>query len=56
MAASLYGPDEAQPAIWVYLEQEQAVLERVSLELLSKARELADGSAGGWPACSSAIG
>ncbi|MDT7946730.1 MAG: electron transfer flavoprotein subunit alpha/FixB family protein [Thermoflexus sp.] len=46
MAASLYGPDEAQPAIWVYLEQEQAVLERVSLELLSKARELADGI--GW--------
>lgn len=46
MAASLYGPDEAQPAIWIYLEQEQGALERVSLELLSKARALAD--AAGW--------
>ncbi len=46
MAASLYGPDEAQPALWVYLEHEEGVLERVSLELLSKSRALAD--AAGW--------
>lgn len=46
MAASLYGPDEAQPVFWIYLEHEQGALERVSLELLSKARALAD--AAGW--------
>ncbi|WP_376793013.1 electron transfer flavoprotein subunit alpha/FixB family protein [Thermoflexus sp.] len=46
MAAPLYGPDEAQPAFWIYLEHEQGALVRVSLELLSKARELAE--AAGW--------
>ncbi|MCS6962487.1 electron transfer flavoprotein subunit alpha/FixB family protein [Thermoflexus sp.] len=46
MAASLYGPNEAQPALWIYLEHEEGNLERVSLELLSKARDLAD--AAGW--------
>ncbi len=41
MTQSLYGPDQAQ-GIWVYLEQQGGQLEGVSLELLAKARELAD--------------
>jgi len=47
MAASLYGIEQEQKAIWVFLEQESGVLERVSLELLSKGRQLADQA--GWP-------
>ncbi len=47
MVASLYGKDEAQEAIWVYLERSDGALAGVSLELLSKARELADQA--GWP-------
>ncbi|MFP3853542.1 MAG: electron transfer flavoprotein subunit alpha/FixB family protein [Anaerolineales bacterium] len=42
MVQSLYSLDEEQAAIWVYLEHDQGVLQGVSLELLSKARELAD--------------
>jgi len=41
MAKSLYDPKEAR-GIWVYLEQDQGKLESVSLELLGKARELAN--------------
>jgi electron transfer flavoprotein alpha subunit len=42
MTKSLYGAEEAS-AIWVYLEQDQGRLAGVSLELVGKARELADG-------------
>ncbi len=41
MTQSLYSPEEAQ-GIWVYLEQDGEHLEGVSLELLNKARQLAD--------------
>jgi len=47
MAASLYSVDQERRAIWVFLEQADGVLERVSLELLSKGRALADQV--GWP-------
>ena len=46
MVASLYGVREAQKTIWVFLEQQEGVLEGVSLELLAKGRQLADGV--GW--------
>lgn len=42
MAASLYGPQDEQKTIWVFLEQREGTLEDVSLELLSKGRQLAD--------------
>ncbi|MCJ7622445.1 MAG: electron transfer flavoprotein subunit alpha/FixB family protein [Anaerolineaceae bacterium] len=42
MVASLYGISKEKKVIWVYLEQEDGVLENVSLELLSRGRELAD--------------
>ncbi len=49
MVHSRYGVEAARPEIWVYLEREPAGgLAAVSLELLSKARELADEA--GWPA------
>jgi electron transfer flavoprotein alpha subunit len=41
MVESLYGAKEAR-GIWVYVEQDQGKLESVSLELLGKARQLAD--------------
>jgi electron transfer flavoprotein alpha subunit len=41
MVKSLYDPKEAR-GIWVYLEQDQGKMESVSLELLGKARQLAD--------------
>jgi electron transfer flavoprotein alpha subunit len=41
MAKSIYDPKEARD-IWVYLEQDRGKLESVSLELLGKARLLAD--------------
>jgi electron transfer flavoprotein alpha subunit len=47
MAASLYGIAEERKTIWVFLEHWQDALERVSLELLAKGRELADQI--GWP-------
>ena len=43
MTVSLYNPEEEQKSILVYLEHEGGVLENVSLELLGKAREMADG-------------
>jgi electron transfer flavoprotein alpha subunit len=46
MVASLYGADEETKAIWVYLEHKKGKLAGVSLELLSKGRQLAD--QGGW--------
>ncbi len=47
MVKSLYGVEEAVNAMWVFLEHSGGALEPVSLELLGKARELAD--AAGWP-------
>ncbi len=41
MTKSIYGPEQAR-GVWVFLEQEQGRMEGVSLELLSKGRELAD--------------
>ncbi len=41
MTASDYGPSEAS-GVWLYLEQEESLLEGVSRELLGKGRELAD--------------
>lgn len=46
-ATSLYGPEEEWKAIWVFLERREGQLERVSLELLSRGRQLADEA--GWP-------
>jgi len=43
MSQPLYSPEEAR-GIWVYLEQSGGQLEGVSLELLARARELADES------------
>jgi electron transfer flavoprotein alpha subunit len=42
MVASLYGPQGESKSIWVYLEQEDGLLENVSLELLGHGRTLAD--------------
>ncbi len=42
MVASLYNKEEEQKAIWVFLERQNESLKPVSLELLSKGRELAD--------------
>jgi electron transfer flavoprotein alpha subunit len=42
MVASLYGPEEEEKAIWVYLEHIGGELETVALEILSKGREMAD--------------
>jgi electron transfer flavoprotein alpha subunit len=42
MPPSLYGVKEESKAIWVYLEQDDGVLENVSLEMLAKGREMAD--------------
>ncbi len=42
MVTSLYGIEEEQKSIWVFLERKGDALEGVSLELLSKGRELAD--------------
>lgn len=42
MATSSYGPDAEQKAICIFLEQQAGTLESVSLELLSKGREMAD--------------
>ncbi|MBN1921686.1 MAG: electron transfer flavoprotein subunit alpha/FixB family protein [Anaerolineae bacterium] len=47
MVKSLYGVEEAVNTIWVFVEQSDGVLKTVSLELLAKARELANGA--GWP-------
>lgn len=47
MAESLYGPQQENKAIWVYVEQHEGVIEKVSIELLNKGRDLADET--GWP-------
>ena len=44
MVASLYGVHEEEKVIWVLLEQTDGRLENVSLEILSKGRQLADES------------
>ena len=46
MVASLYGIGEEQKSLWVFLEQTAGAYEGVSLELLSKGRQLADQA--GW--------
>jgi len=45
MVASLYSLEEETQTIWVYLEHEEGQLAGVSLELLSKGRQLADQAA-----------
>jgi electron transfer flavoprotein alpha subunit len=42
LSTSIYSPDEASKTIWVYLETQEGGLAPVSLELISKGRELAD--------------
>ena len=42
MVMSMYGVEEEQRAIWVFLEQAGSALAGVSLELLSKGRQMAD--------------
>jgi electron transfer flavoprotein alpha subunit len=42
MPPSLYGVNDESKAIWVYLEQDDGILENVSLEMLAKGREMAD--------------
>jgi electron transfer flavoprotein alpha subunit len=42
MPPSRYSVDEESKSIWVYLEQDDGVFENVSLEILSKGREMAD--------------
>jgi electron transfer flavoprotein alpha subunit len=46
MVASLYGIDEANQTLWVYLEHEEGRLAGVSLELLARGRQMADQA--GW--------
>ena len=47
MAESLYDPSQEIKAIWVFIEQHRGVIEKVSTELLTKGRHLADEA--GWP-------
>jgi electron transfer flavoprotein alpha subunit len=42
MPPSRYGMKEESKSVWVYLEQDDGVFENVSLEMLSKGREMAD--------------
>ncbi len=42
MVASLYSPKGESKSIWVFLEQQDGIIEEVSLELLARGRELAD--------------
>lgn len=42
MVESLYGINEESKAIWIFLETDGYALQRVSLELLNKSREIAD--------------
>jgi electron transfer flavoprotein alpha subunit len=42
MVESLFGKEAEKKAIWVYLEHDRGELENVSLELLSRGRQLAD--------------
>lgn len=54
MVASLINNHEANQEIWVYLELEGGQLQPVSLEILGKARQLADEMQ--WPLCSLILG
>jgi electron transfer flavoprotein alpha subunit len=54
MVASLYSSAEENKEIWVYLEQEEGVLQHVSLELLGKGRLMADEM--GWQLCALLLG
>lgn len=54
MAASLYRVEEESKSIWVYLEQENGLLEAVSLELLAQGRQMADQM--GWELCALIMG
>ncbi|MCJ7566612.1 MAG: electron transfer flavoprotein subunit alpha/FixB family protein [Anaerolineales bacterium] len=54
MVASLYAPTEANNALWVFLEIEGDGFTGVSIELLSKGRELADRA--GWTLCGLLLG
>ena len=47
MASSIYTADEERKTVWVYLEQTDGRLEGVAVELLGRARLLADQA--GWP-------
>jgi electron transfer flavoprotein alpha subunit len=51
---SLYGPNEENKEIWVYLEQDEGSLQSVSLEMLSKGRQMADCL--GWKLCGIFVG
>jgi electron transfer flavoprotein alpha subunit len=42
LVASIYGPDEEKSTLWIVLEHEEGKLASISLELLTKGRELAD--------------
>lgn len=54
MVASLYAPSEANKALWVFLEIEGDGFASVSVELLSKGRDLADRA--GWTLCGLLLG
>ncbi len=54
MVASLYAPSEANKALWVFLEIEGDDFASVSIELLSKGRDLADRA--GWTLCGLLVG
>lgn len=54
MAPSLYGPDEAQKSVWVFLEHSDGRLLDVSLELITKALDLTEGP--DWQACGLILG
>jgi hypothetical protein len=42
MVSSLYGVDQEDKSFWIYLEADAGKLEGVSLELISKGREMCD--------------
>ena len=54
MVASLYAPSEANKTLWVFLEIEGDDFASVSIELLSKGRDLADRA--GWTLCGLLVG
>jgi electron transfer flavoprotein alpha subunit len=54
LADSIYGPEEAQENVWIYLEHQEGQLLDVSLELISKALDLTKDS--DWQACGLILG
>ncbi len=54
MAESLYGPEQENKAIWVFIEQHGGTIQNVAIELLGKGRQLADEA--GWPLVGLMIG